>query len=92
MEKGKNGTAYNVGSQEEISIENLLFLVKKIALKKFGVSYEGKVTRSVTRSGNPLRRVLDCTRLKEDTGFVPEVSLEEGICQMFNKILYNKES
>lgn len=90
MKKGASGTAYNVGSEEEVSILQLLSLVLKIAKNK-GIKYRGKVLYDIRRPGDPRRRVLDCTRLYQTTGFKPEVSLEEGISEMFDAVLKIKK-
>lgn len=90
MKKGSSGTAYNVGSEEEVSILQLLSLVLEIAKNK-GIKYRGKVLYDIRRPGDPRRRVLDCTRLYQTTGFKPEVSLEEGISEMFDAVLKIKK-
>lgn len=88
MKKGRNGVAYNVGSDKEIRIEDLLRMVIYLAID-LGViedyDFNEKVYYDVSRSGDPERRILDTHRLYEDTGFLPEVTLEEGIKEM---ILY----
>lgn len=89
MRNGKSGTAYNVGSEEEISIKQLLDLVLEVAESK-GISYDGTVSYSIKRPGDPKRRVLDCTRLYRTTGFKPQVSLRDGISEMFDVVIDNK--
>lgn len=91
MSKGKNGAAYNVGSMEEITIENLLLTIMTIGSRDFGLNTgEIKVVRDISRPGDPVRRVLDTSRLKKDTGFEPCVRLETGIRSMFEKALETK--
>lgn len=88
MKKGRNGVAYNVGSEEEVTIERLLYTVRKLAID-LGViedyDLDKKVYRDVSRPGDPMRRVLCTDRLYKDTGFRPQVFLEEGITEMILK-------
>lgn len=87
MKKGRNGVAYNVGSEEEVTIEQLLYTVRKIAID-LGVvkDYDlDRVHRTISRPGDPKRRVLCTDRLYKDTGFRPQVPLEEGITEMILK-------
>lgn len=89
MRSGITGTAYNVGSEEEVSIKQLLDLVLEVAESK-GISYDGTVSYSIKRPGDPKRRVLDCTRLYRTTGFKPQISLRDGISEMFDVVIDNK--
>lgn len=92
MSKGRNGTAYNVGSSEEISIKDLLALIINIARREYGIEFKSEIVESIDRPGDPTRRVLDVSRLKEDTGFVPSVTLTQGISEMIKKAIEIKEN
>lgn len=88
MKKGHNGTAYNVGSDEEISIFELLHIIYDIAINLNVIKdydLDKKVHYDVSRPGDPHRRVLCTDRLYNDTGFRPQVSLKEGITEMIIK-------
>lgn len=87
MRKGRNGVAYNVGSQEEISILGLLIKVISIYEEVTGKVYDGRIVNDIVRPGDPRRRVLDTTRLRKHTGFTPCVSLDEGIREMIEEVL-----
>lgn len=91
MSKGKNGVAYNVGSQEEISIYDLFRVIEDLYKELTGRTYSGRVFKDIHRPGDPLRRVLSTQRLKEDTGFSPVIKLEEGLTEML-KVAIDKES
>lgn len=86
MEKGRNGYAYNIGSHEEVRVSTLYVLIRDIVENMTGKPYTGKVYYDVDRKGDPKRRILDISRLKEDTGFVPEVPLADGISEMVVKV------
>ena len=92
MSKGRNGIAYNVGSEEEVTIDTLLGMIVSIASRQFGIDTSKiKIVRDISRPGDPIRRVLDTSRLKEDTGFCPKVSLHDGISEMIRKAIKMKE-
>lgn len=92
MSKGRNGVAYNVGSEEEVTIDALLGTIVSIANRQFGIDTSKiEVVRDISRPGDPVRRVLDTSRLKEDTGFVPKVPLHDGISEMIVKALEMKK-
>lgn len=82
MEKGKSGTAYNVGSSEEVTIYELIYLVKHLVEEITGKSYQGNIKYEISRSGDPHRRVLSTERLYKDTGFTPQIKLSDGITEM----------
>jgi len=77
-EKAKDCRPINIGHDNEISIADLLGRIMKLA------SIEGREVFYNTDmpEGYP-RRAADTTRLKEVTGgFVPSVSLDEGLTEM----------
>lgn len=75
-ESALDGSVYNVGTEEEISIVDL---VKKIAkllnIVEANIKFEG------TRSADPRRRLLNLEKIRERTGWSPTVNLEEGLRQ-----------
>jgi nucleoside-diphosphate-sugar epimerase len=69
---GAAGRPYNVGSDAPVTIEQLARCVDRVA-GGHGVSIEGAPS-------DPLDRyVPDITRLKQELGFAPEVSLESAV-------------
>ena len=81
--KGKNGEAYNIGTEEpEISIAELA--EKVVSLSKSLFSYKGKVVYKVSAdkdylTHNPNRRCPVITKARNDLGYDPVVSLDEGL-------------
>jgi nucleoside-diphosphate-sugar epimerase len=69
-----DGSAYNVGTDEEI---NIVRLVEKIAatmgVEGLEISFEG------TRTADPERRLLNTEKLRNRTGWSPAVGLQDGI-------------
>lgn len=69
-----DGTVYNVATEEEVSI---LELVDRCA-EALGIK-EPKVIFQGYRESDPERRVLSSEKLKERTGWKPTITLEQGI-------------
>jgi dTDP-glucose 4,6-dehydratase len=72
LTKGAIGTAYNVGSDVAVTIEQLAHCVNRV-LGGYGVSMEG-----ATSDPND-RYVPDTDRLKTELNFAPEVALDSAI-------------
>jgi UDP-glucose 4-epimerase len=71
------GKVFNIGSQQEITIEGLADRVIELTgsqSKKVFVSYEEAYSRPIE---DMLRRVPDTSRIKEDIGWTPETPLDE---------------
>ncbi len=63
----------NIGSNTEISIKKLAFLIKKI------VGFKGKIIFDKTKPDGQPRRKLDTSKAKSEFGFVSKTGLEEGL-------------
>ena len=73
---------FNVGSSEEISIENLVYLIKDI------VQYKGNIKFDKTKpDGNP-RKLLDSSKLNS-LGWQPTIKLGEGLNETYKWFLKN---
>lgn len=71
------GQVVNVGSGREISIGDLIELLARIAGRTVKVESDAERRRP---PGSEVERLLcDNTRIREWTGWLPEVSLEEGL-------------
>ena len=69
-----DGSVYNVATDEEISILDLVALcAKELGVKAPDIRFEGY------RASDPERRVLNTDKLRTKTNWVPRVTLEEGI-------------
>lgn len=88
--KGVSGVAYNVGSQEEVSIYELITLVKRLVEEITGNVYTGEIKYEIDRPGDPHRRVLSTQRLFDVTGFVPQVKLSDGVKEMIKYYILHK--
>jgi nucleoside-diphosphate-sugar epimerase len=83
MEKpGSNGQIYHIGTQEEISIGDLIHYAGE--LMKFKGNYEN----APTYPGSVSRRCPDITKARTQLGFEPEVGWKQGLKQTIE--WYNK--
>ena len=73
VEKGITGEVFNIGTEEEIKIKDLVSLIINTCATKTKVKYE-----SAHLSGQP-RRNADIARAKKLLGYSPKVTLEKGL-------------
>lgn len=69
-----DGSVYNVGTEEEITIIDLV----KLCAKKLGIK-DPEIVFNGYRASDPERRLLSTEKLRTRTGWSPAVSLEKGI-------------
>ena len=91
MANMKSGTSYNIGNPEETTIQSLWNLCLK-TMRGFGISYEHEPVCNIQRAGDPVRRVLDITRAREQINYNPVVMLEEGIKKTAEWVLEKREN
>jgi GDP-L-fucose synthase len=73
----------NVGCGEDISIKDLIEVIKKV------VGYKGEIRFDTTKPDGTPRKLMDATKLR-NMGWQPKVSLEEGIMLAYNDFLNGK--
>jgi len=76
--------AINVGSGQEISIENLAILVSKI------VGFEGEITFNSAYPNGAPRKILDSSHISE-LGWKAQISLDEGIASTYDWFLLSQK-
>ncbi len=70
----------NVGSDCELSIKELAFLISNI------VGYKGQIEWDKSKPNGTPRKKLDCTRIN-NLGWFPEIDLKEGLTRTINDYL-----
>lgn len=80
MSGGQSGQIYNVGSGRAVSIQSMLDLI----LSKTSVSIEVRQDSARMRPSDVPVIAADITRIKNDTGWSPEISLDETIDDIMN--------
>lgn len=94
LHNGKIGETYNVGGHNEWTNIDLIRLLCKLMDQKLGQAAgtsEQLITFVTDRAGHDLRYAIDASKLKEDLGWVPSVTFEEGLDQTIDWYLNNKE-
>jgi UDP-glucose 4-epimerase len=72
-ERGVAGRSYNIGGGSRVSMNDVLHIIEKTAGRPLKISREG------TQKGDMRDTYADSSLARQDLGFVPKVSLEEGI-------------
>ncbi len=73
MEKGGNGETYHIGTQEEITIEDLIKHSGEV------MGYKGTYENAPTYPGSVSRRCPDITKAKKELNYQPKVNWKKGV-------------
>jgi len=76
VESNKVNQIYNVGSDKEVSVNHIVELL------------EGERVEIPKRPGEPDRILADITKIKNELGWSPRVSIEEGVAELLKNIDY----
>ncbi len=81
LQKGRLGASYNIGGENEFSNIDLVKTLCEILDKKKpkDVSYAEQITFVADRPGHDARYAIDPTLIREELGWRPSVTLEEGL-------------
>ena len=74
----KSGVSYNIGNPEETTIYSLFEHAVEV-MKELGCAYHHEPVLDIERAGDPVRRVLDLSRAREQLGYEPKIMLREGL-------------
>jgi len=92
--QASNGSTYNIGGHNEWTNIDVIRLLCRVMDKKLGRE-EGESEQLITfvkdRAGHDLRYAIDATKLKNDLGWVPSVTFEEGLDKTVDWYLNNEE-
>ena len=90
----QSGSTYNIGGHNEWTNIDVIRLLCRVMDKKLGRA-EGESEQLITfvkdRAGHDLRYAIDATKLKNDLGWVPSVTFEEGLDKTVDWYLQNEE-
>lgn len=92
--KSKDGQTYNIGGHNEWTNINVIRLLCQIMDKKLNRETgenEKLITFVKDRAGHDLRYAIDATKLKNELGWVPSVTFEEGLDKTVDWYLSNEE-
>ena len=93
LEKGALGRSYNIGGENERSNLELVQTICAIldALKPAAAPYADLIEFVSNRPGHDLRYAIDPTRIREELGWRPSVTVEEGLEKTVRWYLENEE-
>ena len=80
LENSLNEHLYNVGTGVDLKIKDLALLVQSI------VDHNGELVWDTNKPDGTPRKLMDSTKIMQ-TGWKPEVSLDEGIISVYSKYL-----
>lgn len=94
VENGLLGRSYNVGGENERSnlelVQTLCGILDELQPKNDG-SYADQVTFVTDRPGHDARYAIDPTRIRDELGWRPSVTVEEGLQKTVQWYLDNKD-
>ncbi len=92
--KGRVGETYNVGGDNEKMNIDLVRELCQVMDQKLGRT-EGDSERLIKfvkdRAGHDKRYAIDCTKIKEELGWKPDVDFKEGLAKTVDWYLKNEE-
>lgn len=80
--KGKNGETYNIGGHNEwtnIDLIRLLCSIMDRKLNRAKGTSEKLITYVTDRAGHDFRYAIDATKIKNELGWIPSVTFEQGL-------------
>ncbi|KAB1066510.1 dTDP-glucose 4,6-dehydratase [Tamlana haliotis] len=92
--KGQNGETYNIGGFNEwknIDLVKLLCAQMDDKLGRAPGTSEALLTFVKDRPGHDLRYAIDASKIKEELGWVPSVTFEQGLKKTIDWYLSNKD-
>ncbi|WP_223550091.1 dTDP-glucose 4,6-dehydratase [Aestuariivivens sp. NBU2969] len=92
--KGKNKETYNIGGFNEWKNIDLVWLLCKkmdLKLERYNGTSKQLITFVKDRLGHDLRYAIDASKIKNELGWQPSVTFEEGLELTIDWYLQNKE-
>jgi dTDP-glucose 4,6-dehydratase len=92
--KAKAGSTYNIGGHNEWKNIDLIKLLCSILDTKLGRKQgesAGLITYVTDRAGHDLRYAIDATKLKNELGWEPSITFEEGLEKTVDWYLANEQ-
>lgn len=95
LRKGENGECYNIGGNNEKQNIEVVTLICDLLDKKLGPCESGKSRRSLItyvkdRLGHDRRYAIDATKTRDQLGWVPKMTFEQGLEKTVDWYLENQ--
>ncbi len=83
LQKGQLGRSYNIGGENECSnldlVQTLCTILDEKRPRADGQSYQDQITFVTDRPGHDARYAIDPSRIRDELGWRPSVTAEEGL-------------
>lgn len=93
LQKGETGRTYNIGGETEYSnlelVQKVCLILDKLRPRTEG-TYEDLITLVADRPGHDIRYAIDPSRIRDELGWQPSVTIEEGLQKTVEWYLANK--
>ncbi|MEM1066051.1 MAG: dTDP-glucose 4,6-dehydratase [Pseudomonadota bacterium] len=92
LEKGEIGRSYNIGGENEARNIDLVRTICTVLddRRGRGAPYADLITFVTDRPGHDLRYAIDPTRIRDELGWRPSVTLDEGLARTVDWYLANE--
>ncbi|MDE4134798.1 dTDP-glucose 4,6-dehydratase [Phaeobacter sp. QD34_3] len=94
LQKGVQGRSYNIGGENERSnlelVQTLCAILDEKRPRQDGLSYKEQITFVTDRPGHDARYAIDPSRIREELGWRPSVTVEEGLAKTVQWYLDNE--
>jgi dTDP-glucose 4,6-dehydratase len=95
LERGKIGRTYNIGGENERSnlqlVQTICGILDQLRPREGGGSYSELITFVADRPGHDARYAIDPSRIREELGWRPSVTVEEGLERTMQWYLDNED-
>jgi dTDP-glucose 4,6-dehydratase len=93
LAKGAVGRSYNIGGENEVQNIEIVQMVCAILDRERPINrpYSSQITFVEDRPGHDLRYAIDPTRIRDELGWRPSVTLEEGLEKTVQWYLENED-
>ncbi|PWL25287.1 MAG: dTDP-glucose 4,6-dehydratase [Altererythrobacter sp. XM-24bin4] len=95
IERGEVGRTYNIGGENERSnlqlVETICGILDRLRPRGDGSSYSELITFVADRPGHDARYAIDPSRIREELGWRPSVTVEEGLERTVRWYLDNED-
>ena len=82
LKAGQVGSTYVIGGNNEVTnlslVENICQILDRLRPRKLG-SYENLISFVPDRPGHDLRYAIDATKIRNELGWRPSITLQEGL-------------
>lgn len=95
VERGQVGRTYNIGGENERSnlqlVQAICGILDRLRPRDDGSSYSELITFVADRPGHDARYAIDPSRIREELGWRPSVTVEEGLERTVKWYLDNED-